>query len=79
MLKHKVETIVCTPSFLSSLYDFEELHTSLKNLKAGHIGGENLPDTLVKKIKTLNPEFHLINGYGPTETSVAPTASESEI
>lgn len=78
MLKHKVETIVCTPSFLSSLYDFEELHAALKYLKAGHIGGENLPDTLVKKIKTLNPEFHLINGYGPTETSVAPTAYEVE-
>lgn len=79
MLKHGVETIVCTPSFLSSLYDFEELHAALKQLKGGHIGGENLPDTLVKKIKTLNPGFHLINGYGPTETSVAPTGYDAEI
>lgn len=79
MLKYKVETIVCTPSFLSSLYDFEELHAALKNLKGGHIGGENLPDVLVKKIKTLNPDFHFINGYGPTETSVAPTGHEVEI
>jgi len=78
MLKHKVETIVCTPSYLSSLYDFEELHEALKNLKAGHIGGENLPDGLVTKIKTLNPGFHLINGYGPTETSVAPVAFDAE-
>ena len=79
MLKHGVESIVCTPSFLSSLYDFEELHAALKQLKGGHIGGENLPDTLVKKIKTLNPDFHLINGYGPTETSVAPTGYDAEV
>lgn len=79
MLKHKVESIVCTPSFLSSLYDFEELHQALKNLKGSHIGGENLPETLVKKIKTLNPDFHFVNGYGPTETSVAPTGYETEV
>ena len=78
MLKHKVETIVCTPSYLSSLYDFEELHEALKNIRGSHIGGENLPDTLVKKIKTLNPAFRITNGYGPTETSVAPVGYEIE-
>lgn len=78
MLEHKVETIVCTPSFLSSLYDFEELHDALRNLKGSHIGGENLPEALVNKMKSLNPNFCFTNGYGPTEACVAPVGYEAE-
>lgn len=71
MEEHKVETIVCTPSFLSSLHDIPELHTALSRLKGGHIGGEQIPQAIVEKMKSLSPNFHFVNGYGPTETVVA--------
>ena len=76
MNAHHVESIVCTPSYLMSLLEIPEMHGPIAALKAYHVGGEAFPSTLISRLKKLNPSSHVINGYGPTETSVCCTSSE---
>ena len=76
MTKHHTESIVCTPSYLSSLLEVPEMREPIAALKAYHVGGEAFPSTLIARLKELNPNSHVMNGYGPTETSVCCTSSE---
>ena len=76
MTKYHTESIVCTPSYLSSLLEVPEMREPIAALKAYHVGGEAFPSTLIARLKELNPDSHVMNGYGPTETSVCCTSSE---
>ena len=76
MKANHTESIVCTPSYLMSLLDEPEMHEPIAALKAYHVGGEAFPSTLIARLKELNPNSHVMNGYGPTETSVSCTSSE---
>lgn len=71
-----VESIVCTPSYLMSLLEIPEMRGPIAALKAYHVGGEAFHSTLIAQLKKLNSSSHVINGYGPTETSVCCTSSE---
>lgn len=76
MNANRTESIVCTPSYLMSLLEIPEMREPIARLKAYHVGGEAFPSTLISRLKALNPNSHVINGYGPTETSVSCTSSE---
>lgn len=76
MKEHHTESIVCTPSFLMSLLEIPQACEAIAALKAFHVGGEAFPTTLIARLKELNPHSHVMNGYGPTETSVCCTSSE---
>lgn len=76
MNANHMESIVCTPSYLMSLLEIPEMREPIARLKAYHVGGEAFPSTLIARLKALNPDSHVINGYGPTETSVSCTSSE---
>ncbi|WP_162034192.1 non-ribosomal peptide synthetase, partial [Chryseobacterium potabilaquae] len=60
---HKVSYMDLTPSILESI-DV----TQVKSLRILELGGENLTESLYRKLK--NKNFKLINSYGPTETTV---------
>ncbi len=76
MTEHHTESIVCTPSYLMSLLEIPQARKAIATLKAFHVGGEAFPTTLIARLKELNPDSHVMNGYGPTETSVCCTSSE---
>ncbi len=76
MMDNHTESIVCTPSYLMSLLDEPDMLPAIAALKAYHVGGEAFPSTLIDRLKELNPGSHVMNGYGPTETSVCCTSSE---
>lgn len=84
-LKHLFEDIkqsniniwVSTPSFAGMCVaqdDFDS--TMLKNLKAMIFVGEVLPKPLCKTLLDRFPETRIINGYGPTEATVAISAND---
>lgn len=71
-----VEAIICTPSFLNNIIDIEDVGKKLKKLKKFNIGAESFIPSLYKKIKKINPEAKIYNGYGPTEATIGSTIKQ---
>lgn len=67
---HDVVTMVATPSYLTNVAEYPQVQDALKKIKAYVIGGESFPSALFGKIKACNPDAKIINGYGPTETTI---------
>jgi acyl-coenzyme A synthetase/AMP-(fatty) acid ligase len=71
LVKHKIEVIYSTPSYLNLLLATAQLHKyDLKFLKLVLIAGEQLNYTLVSGLKTHFKKAAFYNLYGPTETNV---------
>lgn len=73
---NSVEAITCTPSFLNNIIDINDVKKSLKNLKKFNIGAESFIPSLYKKIKKINPDAKIYNGYGPTEATIGSTIKQ---
>ncbi len=64
--------ILCgTPSRIAELMMFPALGEAIANCKLVIVGGEKLPDALLKKIEALPDSNIWMNSYGPTETTIA--------
>ncbi|MCQ2062028.1 MAG: amino acid adenylation domain-containing protein [Fibrobacter sp.] len=70
-VKNNVDAVVMTPSFASSLLSVSEFEKVVTNLKGFLLGAEAFPPALYSKLKSLNPDLLVQNGYGPTECTVA--------
>ncbi|WP_407442135.1 amino acid adenylation domain-containing protein [Fibrobacter sp.] len=70
-IQNNVDAVVMTPSFASSLLSVSEFEKVVTNLKGFLLGAEAFPPTLYSKLKSLNPDLLVQNGYGPTECTVA--------
>lgn len=70
-IKNNVDAVVMTPSFASSLLSVSEFEKVVTNLKGFLLGAEAFPPALYSKLKSLNPDLLVQNGYGPTECTVA--------
>ena len=68
--KHKVDGIIQTPSYVSTLVSMSEVREQLKRVKYFVAGGENYPKDLYLKLRELCPDATIINAYGPTEATV---------
>ncbi|MCH5187399.1 MAG: amino acid adenylation domain-containing protein, partial [Oscillospiraceae bacterium] len=68
-----VDAICTTPSFLSVLLDIPKVREILKQIKVYDIGAEAFPGGLYEKITAVNPDAYIMNGYGPTETTISCT------
>jgi amino acid adenylation domain-containing protein/thioester reductase-like protein len=73
MQKTGVDMMKCTPSYMQTMLDFEEVCAVLRQLKAIIIGAEPFPETLYDKIRAAGFEGIIFNSYGPTETTVTVT------
>ncbi|XME02594.1 amino acid adenylation domain-containing protein [Lachnospiraceae bacterium C1.1] len=71
MLKNNVDTLMCTPSFLDMLLSVPALREALGKLKALDMGAEAFPPDLYNNIRKVNQDVIIINGYGPTETTIS--------
>lgn len=70
-IQNNVDAVVMTPSFASSLLSVSEFEKVVTNLKGFLLGAEAFPPALYSKLKSLNPDLLVQNGYGPTECTVA--------
>ncbi len=70
--KYHVESIICTPTKFSIYMANTEFQSAIAKVKLLTFGGEILTDELCKRIATCS-NATIINGYGPTETTIVST------
>lgn len=68
-----VDAICTTPSFLSVLLDIPKAAEALRQVRVYDIGAEAFPSGLYDKITAVNKDAYIMNGYGPTETTISCT------
>jgi len=66
---HRVSHLQCTPSMASMLVADEPGRSALAGLDTIVVGGEALPVTLARELRSL-VRSKVLNAYGPTETTV---------
>ncbi|WP_432774041.1 non-ribosomal peptide synthase/polyketide synthase [Brevibacillus gelatini] len=64
------------PSLFQAIVDCSTT-TDFAHLRCATLGGEKLPEQLVRKTKEKHPAVEINNEYGPTENSVVTTISRS--
>ena len=70
--------MTCTPSYLANLIDLPEFESVVKNIKSVDFGAEAFPAALFTKLRAVNPEIYIMNGYGPTEATISCTMKAIE-
>ena len=70
---HGVDCVTTTPSYLSELLDLPQMTEALKQIAVYDLGAEAFPAGLYEKITALRPDAYIMNGYGPTETTISCT------
>lgn len=73
IIRTRADVICITPSFLSVLLDMPKSREALKQINVYDIGAEAFPAGLYDKIVSVNPDAYIMNGYGPTETTISCT------
>ena len=73
---NNIEAVTCTPSFINSIIDIDEIKDSMKDFKVFNIGAEAFPQGLYKRLKDINKKAKVYNGYGPTEATIGCTFKE---
>lgn len=76
MVENKIQMMVCTPSFMNNIVSINEFSSALSNLVSIVVGAEAFPASLYKSLKNAAPKLQIINGYGPTETSICCSTKE---
>ena len=66
-IENKVDIMMMTPSFAWNLLSIPEFEKALSKLKCIVLGAEAFQPALFVKLKKLNPDMMILNGYGPTE------------
>lgn len=73
ILKNGVDILTTTPSFLSVMLEIPKMRETLKQIRSYDLGAEAFPGGLYHKICEINPDAYIMNGYGPTETTISCT------
>ena len=77
MKRNKADIMSCTPSYLLNMLDmsaYTDVFTeAVKNLRSVDLGAEAFPPALFNKLKEVNPDILIMNGYGPTEATISCT------
>lgn len=73
MLEHRVDAVLGTPSFLNTMLSLPQMEDAMKAVRVYDFGAEAFPGSLYDKIHSLNPDAVIMNGYGPTETTISCT------
>ena len=73
--ENKVKFMFMTPSFVSNLLDIDVFVEALKGFKYLDMGAEAVPMELCNRLRNLGVNANILNGYGPTETTITATYS----
>lgn len=55
------------------MIDLPQLEKAVSQIKVFDVGAESFPPALYDKIRRVNPDAYIMNGYGPTETTISCT------
>ncbi|MDO4796888.1 MAG: amino acid adenylation domain-containing protein [Coriobacteriales bacterium] len=75
MRENRAEVLTCTPSYLSNMLEVPVFAKAASQLRSILVGAEAFPADLYTRLRTLNPKLNIVNSYGPTECTVASTAT----
>ncbi|WP_375178818.1 amino acid adenylation domain-containing protein [Enterococcus rotai] len=70
LVEEKISTIITTPSRIENSFEKMIEMNAFESLKTIIFGGEALNKDLVAKIKSVNDNLRIYNGYGPTEATM---------
>lgn len=73
MQENHVDMMSCTPSFLANMIDMNVMREPLARVVSYDFGAEAFPPSLFDKIRSINPQAYIMNGYGPTEATISCT------
>ncbi len=73
ILKNKVDAMCVTPSYLNTLLSLPQLNDAIAQIRVFDMGAEAFPGALYDKIRAVNPDAYIMNGYGPTEATISCT------
>lgn len=73
IVRNKVDIMTTTPTYLSNMIDLPQLEKAVSQIKVFDVGAEAFPPALYDKIRRVNPDAYIMNGYGPTETTISCT------
>lgn len=76
IVENNVQMILCTPSFMNNMMTFPEFAEELKNVRSVMLGAEAFPASLYNKMREISPSLQILNGYGPTETTICCSVKE---
>lgn len=62
-----IDSAIMTPTFAWNLLSLREFEKPMSKIKGIVLGAEAFPPALFGKLKALNPDMIIQNGYGPTE------------
>lgn len=75
MLRERVDTVMMTPGRMELLLAGRQSADCLARLRAIGLGGEALPQTLLRTLRDKSPA-RLYNFYGPTEATISATCAD---
>ena len=73
IVENSVDIMTTTPTYLSNMIDLPQLREAAAQIKVFDVGAEAFPPALYDKIRAVNPDAYIMNGYGPTETTISCT------
>lgn len=73
MNENQVDAACFTPSYLSGLLRLPNAKSAVSRLKVIDFGAEAFPGTLYTRIREVNDSVYIMNGYGPTESTISCT------
>lgn len=76
ILINKVDAACSTPAYISALTSVPDMREAFEQLRILDLGAEAFPGALYTKLHDINPNLCILNGYGPTETTISCTVKE---
>ncbi len=73
MTDNHVDAMCCTPGYIMNMLDMDVFANAVKGIKSIDLGAEAFPPALYDKLSAINPDIHIMNGYGPTEATISCT------
>ncbi|MDO4489140.1 MAG: amino acid adenylation domain-containing protein [Eubacteriales bacterium] len=73
MLRCRVDGVVFTPAYANTVASIPEMREALANIVTYDVGSEAFPGALYDKLHAISPNALIMNGYGPTETTISCT------
>lgn len=71
--KNEITFLYLPPNILLDVYNFIKNNTIKTNINKILVGVEPIKSCILRKYFNLNPNMEIINGYGPTETTICCT------
>lgn len=71
--ENDVDALIVTPAYLNMLIGIPSLKNVISNIKVMDFGAEAFPPALFNKIREINKDVVILNGYGPTEATISCT------